>query len=90
MGLFLFLPVWERSVHLLYLLYAIDFLKNVYFYTMSEKELKQFSETIKKYAKKLSKDKKASKAFLIKTGIITEKGNLTNPYKHLCIQQGQD
>jgi len=57
---------------------------------MSEKELKEFSVAIKKYTEKLSKNKKASKAFLVKTGIITKKGNLRDPYKHLCIPQEQD
>ena len=57
---------------------------------MSEKELKQFSVAIKKYTKKLSNDRKASKSFLVKTGIITSKGNLRAPYKNLCIPQEQD
>lgn len=57
---------------------------------MSEKERKEFSTAIKKYTEKLSKSKKASKDFLVRTGIITEKGNLREPYKHLCIQQDQD
>ncbi|MBY0481036.1 MAG: hypothetical protein K2Q21_06760 [Chitinophagaceae bacterium] len=57
---------------------------------MSEKELKQFSEAIKKYTLKLSTNKKASKTFLVKTGIITPKGNLREPYKNLCIPQEQD
>ena len=56
---------------------------------MSEKEIKEFSTAIKKYTAKLSKDKAASKDFLVKTGIITEKGNLREPYKHLCIPQEQ-
>lgn len=57
---------------------------------MSENEKKAFSIAIKKYAIKLSKNKEASKTFLVKTGIITEKGNLREPYKHLCIPQDQD
>ena len=56
---------------------------------MSEKELKEFSAAIKLYTEKLSKNKKASKEFLVKTGIITTKGNLREPYKHLCIPQEQ-
>lgn len=56
---------------------------------MSEKELKEFSAAIKLYTKKLSTNKKASKEFLVKTGIITAKGNLREPYKHLCIPQEQ-
>ncbi|GAA4451710.1 hypothetical protein GCM10023092_09550 [Rurimicrobium arvi] len=57
---------------------------------MSDKELREFSDAMKRYTKKLAKDKRASKAFLVRTGIITEKGNLRKPYKHLCIPQGQD
>ena len=57
---------------------------------MSDKERKEFSEAIKKYSEKLSKSKKESKEFLVRTGIITVKGNFREPYKHLCIQQDQD
>lgn len=57
---------------------------------MSEKERKQFSDAIKKYTLKLSSNKKASKSFLVKTGIITSNGNLREPYKNLCIPQDQD
>ena len=57
---------------------------------MSEKELKQFSDAIKKYTKKLSNDKRASKSFLVKTGIISPNGKLRYPYKNLCIPQEQD
>ena len=57
---------------------------------MSEKELKQFSDAIKRYTKRLSNNKEASKTFLVKTGIITRKGNLRAPYKNLCIPQEQD
>jgi len=57
---------------------------------MSDKERKEFSNAIKKYTEKLSKSKKESKDFLVRTGIITEKGNFPAHYKHLCIQQDQD
>ncbi|WP_175459600.1 hypothetical protein [Pedobacter sp. ok626] len=57
---------------------------------MSEKERKEFSTAIKKYTERLSKSKKESKEFLVRSGIITEKGNFREPYKHLCIQQDQD
>lgn len=56
---------------------------------MSDKERKEFSVEIKKYTEKLSKSKKESKEFLVRTGIITEKGNFREPYKHLCIQPDQ-
>lgn len=57
---------------------------------MSDKERKQFSEAIKRYTSKLSRNKKASKQFLIDTGIITEKGNLREPYRQLCTLQEVD
>lgn len=57
---------------------------------MSDKERKDFEVLLRSYIKKLSKNKKASRAFLVNTGIVTPKGNLTKNYKHLCIQQEQD
>ncbi len=57
---------------------------------MSDKERKEFIEALKAHTQKLSKDKKASRKFLVDTGIITDKGNLRKPYKHLCIPQDQD
>ncbi len=54
---------------------------------MSDKERIEFIEAIKKQTQKLSKSKTASKKFLVDTGIITAKGNLRKPYKHLCIPQ---
>jgi hypothetical protein len=57
---------------------------------MSEKEIKELSAAMKKFAVKLSKDKKAAKAFLVEVGIITPRGNLRKPYRHLCIQRVQD
>ncbi len=57
---------------------------------MSDKERKDFALAIKKYTQELSKDKDASKVFLVKAGIFTPKGNLREPYKHLCIPQELD
>lgn len=57
---------------------------------MSDKELREYSAAIKKYAQKLSNDKVASKEFLVEVGIITPKGNLRKPYKNLCIPQNRD
>ena len=56
---------------------------------MSGKERKEFSASIKQYQEKLSEDTEASRRFLADAGIITPKGNLREPYKHLplCIQQ---
>jgi hypothetical protein len=65
-------------------------LESAHICIMSDKERKEFSAAIRKYTEKVSKNKKESKEFLVRTGIITEKGNFREPYKHLCIQQGQD
>jgi len=57
---------------------------------MSEKERQEFAQILEEYKQKLSKDKRASRQFLVDAGIFTEKGNLREPYKHLCIPQDQD
>ena len=57
---------------------------------MSEKERQEFVQILEEYKQKLSKDKKASRQFLVDAGIFTEKGNLRQPYKHLCIPQDRD
>ena len=44
---------------------------------------------LQKYNKTLANNKKASKAFLVKAGIITQKGGLRVNYKHLCIPHEQ-
>lgn len=69
---------------------VVDIRDITYICYMSDKERKKFSEAIKKYTTKLSKNKEASKQFLVDTGIITEKGNLREPYKPLCIPQEVD
>jgi hypothetical protein len=58
---------------------------------VSEKEKKEFSAILQQYKEKLSGDKEASRQFLIDAGIITQKGNLRGPYRHLtlCIPQEQ-
>lgn len=57
---------------------------------MGKEDKIKFIEALKKTQKELSKSQEASKKFLVDTGIITEKGNLKKPYKHLCIPSGQD
>lgn len=42
-------------------------------------------EALEKTQTELSKSQEASRKFLFDTGIITEKGNLKKPYKHLFI-----
>lgn len=58
---------------------------------MSDKEKREFSAILQQYKEKLSGNKKASRQFLVDVGIITPKGNLRKPYKHLtlCIPQEQ-
>ena len=57
---------------------------------MSEKERKEFQEIMETYRKKVTRSKETSQKFLVELGIITEKGNLRKPYKHLCIPQDQE
>jgi len=44
---------------------------------------------LEKYKDKVSKSEKASKAFLVDLGIITEKGNLRKNYKNFYIPTQQ-
>lgn len=53
---------------------------------MSNTEIKELVKGLKAYKKEVTASKEASREFLIRVGIVTEKGNLTKPYKHLCIQ----
>ena len=57
---------------------------------MSDQERSEILKSVEKTKKKLAKDEKASKDFLIDLGIYTRKGNLKRNYKHLCIQPDQD
>jgi len=57
---------------------------------MSDKEVHDFLKILEDYRKKISKDKEASRKFLIELGIFTEKGNLRKQYKNLCIPQEQE
>jgi hypothetical protein len=56
---------------------------------MTDLEREKFTATLKQYQTRFSKDKKASRKFFIKAGILTQKGKLTAPYKNLCTPQGQ-
>lgn len=57
----------------------------LYYRTMSEHERKEFIQLLRTYKQRLAKDKSASRKFLMKTGILTQKGNLSSHYKNLCI-----
>jgi len=56
---------------------------------MTDKEVDRLIKEMRAYTKELFKDKEKSKDFLVRAGIITKNGNLTKPYKHLCIPQEQ-
>jgi hypothetical protein len=57
---------------------------------MTTREVRDFKKVIKAKTRTVSKSKSSAKAFLISTGIITSKGNLTKSYSNLCIQPKQD
>ena len=54
---------------------------------MSEKEREEFIAYIEEYTKKMIADKKLARDFYIRAGILTKKGKLAAPYKHLYIPQ---
>ncbi|SEM65463.1 hypothetical protein SAMN05216436_106118 [bacterium A37T11] len=54
-----------------------------------DKETEEFAEILKKYKDKFAKSETTSKKFLVELGVITEKGNRTKHYKHLCIPEVQ-
>ena len=56
---------------------------------MKEVKTQELVTILEDYKKTLANNKKASKDFLIKAGIITHKGTLKSNYKHLCIPQEQ-
>lgn len=48
---------------------------------MTEKEVKKSLKDMKKFTREVTSSKRKAKAFLIKVGISTPKGNLTKTYK---------
>ena len=54
---------------------------------VKEVKTQELVTILEDYKKTLANNKKASKDFLIKAGIITQKGTLRANYKHLCIPQ---
>lgn len=56
---------------------------------MIDKKIDVLINDLKAHSQRIVKSKKASKEFLIKTGIISKNGKLTKHYKHLCIPRGQ-
>lgn len=57
---------------------------------MTTREVRDFKRAIKAKTKNVSKSRSSARAFLVSTGIITSKGNLTKSYSKLCIQPKQD
>jgi hypothetical protein len=56
---------------------------------MTDKYIKKLVSKVERHGVEVSKDKKKSKTFLKKAGIITETGKVTKNYRHLCIRPGQ-
>lgn len=57
---------------------------------MTTREVRDFKRAIKAKTKTVARSKSNAKAFLVSTGIITSKGNLTKSYSNLCIQPKRD
>lgn len=56
---------------------------------MKEKERIELIKDMEKFCKEISKSKELSRDFLVQAGIITPRGNLRKPYRHLCIALGR-
>ena len=56
---------------------------------MTEEERLDLLKSMEKYKQMLSGNQKASREFLVRIGIYTEKGNLKKNYRNLCIQPDQ-
>jgi len=52
---------------------------------MTDKEREDSIRLMEEYRKKLSGNKELCRNFLVKAGIYTEEGILTDPYKHLYV-----
>jgi len=66
---------------------------------MTEREREEFIAFIKEFQKKVEGNKELARECLVRAGIYTKEGKLTEPYQHLyfpplvkkeCIQQDQD
>lgn len=54
---------------------------------MKDSEVDRFVKEMEAFGRELAKSKEKSLDFLVRAGIVTKKGKLTKPYKHLCIPQ---
>lgn len=59
-------------------------------YTMEDKDYKNFKKVLESYREEVTRTKEKSQEFLIDVGVFTEKGNLKQNYKHLCIPDKED
>jgi len=57
---------------------------------MTAREVTDFKRAIKAKTSTVAKSKAKARAFLVSTGIITSKGNLSKSYANLCIPPKQD
>ena len=57
---------------------------------MTDRERNDFVDWLKKYKEEIKGDKAKARELLIGAGIITAKGNLRKPYKHLRIPNVAD
>lgn len=53
-------------------------------------DIQEIKKSMEKYSKKVTASSKASKEFLVKTGIFDKDGTLQKPYKKLCIPEKQN
>jgi len=56
---------------------------------MKDNKTQELVNKLEQYRESLFDNKKASKAFLVKAGILTQRGDLKANYKHLCIPPGR-
>ena len=54
-----------------------------------DRDTEKFIAYLEKYKEEVSKTPESAKKFLVELGVITEKGNRTKHYKHLCIPEAQ-
>ena len=52
---------------------------------MDEREREEFLAYIEEFKKKVEGNKELARDFLVRTGIYTKEGKLTEPYQHLYI-----
>ena len=52
---------------------------------MTDREREEFLAYVEEFKKKVAGNKEMARDFLVKVGIYTKEGKLTEPYKHLYI-----